>query len=221
MEGRNIGIFSTENRKKVDKKGEVAEVKFDLEAMAAWQFTLAFNPQLIEFQGFVKNESDTPTPIFNASRSNEGLVSMLYFGKQPITHFALKMKALADVSLADVIQISSEMTPAAAWNHEDEQLKPVLEFTGFADAGATLQLICQPNPFREQAVVSFSLHEAGEARFSFFDATGKVLFTTYGQFEKGRNELPLRSEDLATAGLVFIKMEAAGRVLTKKLVVLP
>ncbi|MCF8245651.1 MAG: HYR domain-containing protein [Saprospiraceae bacterium] len=221
-EGRSGGNFLIKAKNQDLRKGQFFEVYFELEAATAWQFTLVLNPQMIEFQDFVKNAGEAPNPIFNASRRREGLVSMLYFGKQPLTHFTLKIKALADVNLADVLQINSEITPAAAWNAAEEQLSPMLEFeeaAGIDDSAASLE--CHPNPFGEQAVVMFSLPEPCEVRFSVLDAAGKLLFSSNGLYEKGQNKLVLRSNDLATTGLVFIKMETTGRVLTKKLVVLP
>ncbi|GEM_PF-579658 len=224
VEGRDGGNFSLRTANRVIKKGEVAEVVFEMNAVAAWQFTLAFDPQLVEFHGFVKNEGEAINPVFNASRSNEGLVSMLYFGKQPLTHFTLKIKALADMSLAEALQINSEITPAAAWNLEDEQLELALEFTNSpasaaSQAGAVL-LRCQPNPMVERTVISFSLPEAGAARFSVFDAAGKMLYATSGKYEAGRNGLVLERKALTATGFVFVRMEAAGRILMEKLVVL-
>ncbi len=221
-EGRSGGDFMLKTKHQSLRKGEVTELVFELEKAVAWQLTLNFDPQFIEFQEIAKNVEGEANPIFNASQSGEGLLSMLYFGKQPLTHFTLKIKALADVNLADVLQISSEITSAAAWNNHDEQLTPKLEFTEpDANAGTQAILDCQPNPFGEQTVVVFNLPASGEVNFTVLDAAGKRLFSTKGSFEKGRNELVLRSEDLKTTGLVFLKMEAAGQVLTKKMVVLP
>ena len=225
VEGRNGGVFILKTANQVLRKGEVAEVSFDMEVAKAWQFTLAFDPQVVEFQGFVKKDDGMGDPAYNGSRSGEGLVSMLWFGKQPVTHFTLKIKALADMSLAEALQISSAITPAAAWNQADEQLEVALEFTenngNSAALGEATLLGCQPNPFREEAVVSFTLPKAGEARFSFFDASGKKLFSKAGQFEEGRNELVVNRADLAATGLIFIRMEAAGSTSMQKLVVLP
>ena len=204
------------------QKGEVAEVVFEMEAATAWQFTLAFDAQMIEFQEVVDNEAGLPNPAVNEARGGEGLVSMLYFGQQPVTRFALKIKALTDLRLEDALQISSEMTPAAAWNEAEEQLEVVLDFgkTAGIIVAAPELLGCQPNPFAEQTVISFSLPTASEARFSFFDATGKKRYETAGQFGKGKNSLTIQSKDLGTVGLVFLKMEAAGVVRQEKLVVM-
>jgi hypothetical protein len=218
-EGRSGGDFVLKMKNQVLRQGEVAEVSIDLDEAAAWQFTLEFDPQLIDFQEIVKNVNGAPNPVFNQSTRGEGLISMLYFGKQPLTKFAIKIKALTDLNLADVLRISSEITPAAAWNDADEQLSPKLEFTSENGNPANrVALNCHPNPFAQQTTLSFSLPKAGEVRFTFFDAAGKTLHTKAGQFKEGNNKLELRSEELGAAGLVFVKMESKGSSILTKLV---
>ncbi|MBI1224233.1 MAG: T9SS type A sorting domain-containing protein [Bacteroidetes bacterium] len=220
-ERRSSGDFKLKVQNRKLRKGEEVEVDFALESALAWQFTLKIAPELLEFQEVVKKEGDSPNPIFNISRSGEGLVSMLYFGRQPITHFSLKMKALDDLTLADALELSSEITPAAAWNDDGEQLSPGLAFEGETlENENMIHLNCHPNPTTTQTTLSFSLPEAGAVNFSLFDATGRQLFTKMGLFEKGYNELILQRKDIATTGIVIIKMEASGNIATTKLVLM-
>lgn len=219
-EGRSGGIFMLKTGDQQLRSGEVAEVVFDMEAAAAWQFTLNFDPQMLEFQGLVASEGGEGLPVVNEARSSEGLLPMLYFGGQPLTRFTLKMKALTDLSLASALQIGSAITPAAAWNEAEEQLEPVLVFTEKTEAAKAPALQgCQPNPFAEQANITFSLPEAGEARFAFFDAAGKKLYETGGWYRQGHNSLTISSLELGASGLVFLKMTAGGVTKTEKLVV--
>ena len=147
---------------------------------------------------------------------------MLSFGQQPATHFTLKLKALADVKLADALKITSDITPAAAWNEAEGQLEPVLNFEeNIAQAKAGLVVQCQPNPFSDQTVISFTLAEDGQVAFSFFDAAGKQVHGLSGQYRKGENSISLRASELGTTGLVFLKIKTGSTTLTQRLVVLP
>ncbi|MBK8565597.1 MAG: HYR domain-containing protein [Saprospiraceae bacterium] len=217
-EGRgNSGYFTIMAKDILLRKGESYQVEFEMEAAKAWQLTLAINSQLVELQGIAKAENLK----HNTSRSKEGLVSMLSFGKNPATKFVLNLRALADTHLSEVIEISDEMTAAAAWNEAEEQLQVELAFRQ-VDVSSTneLSLSCQPNPFAGEAMVRFNMPKSGEAKFSFFDATGKMLHRTSGLFEKGQHSISIHSSELDVSGLVFLKMETGGTVRQLKLVVM-
>jgi hypothetical protein len=221
-EGRSAGFFYVKTKNKALRKGETMEVGFEMAAASAWQFTLAFDTKLVGFQGIAEEGDGTFQPHFNTSRSEEGLISMLSFGQQPATHFTLKLKALADVKLTDALKITSDITPAAAWNEAEEQLEPVLNFEeNIAQAESGLVVQCQPNPFSDQAVISFTLAEDGQVAFSFFDAAGKQVHGLNGQYRKGENSISLRASELGTTGLVFLKIKTGNTTLTQRLVVLP
>ncbi|MBI5916686.1 MAG: hypothetical protein HY842_15015 [Bacteroidetes bacterium] len=207
-EGRSGGVFTLKTKNLVLRKGDEVEVVFETDEAAAWQFTLELDPQAIEFQDFVKKSDDTENPVFNISRSEEGIITALWYGKVPVTHFTLKFKVLENTNLAEVLKITSEITPALAWNHNDERLEVHLEFTGDEVAEVVLHG-CQPNPFTEKTAIAFSLPEAGDVQFSFFDASGNMLLNRGGYFEKGRNELTVNREGLSGTGLIFYKMETA------------
>jgi hypothetical protein len=217
-EGRgNSGHFTIMAKDILLRKGESYQVEFEMEAAKAWQLTLAINPQLVELQGIAEAENLK----HYASRSNEGLVSMLSYGKNPATKFVLNLRALADSHLSEVIEISDEITATAAWNEAEEQLQVELAFRQ-VDASSTneLSLSCQPNPFAGEAMVRFNMPKSGEAKFSFFDATGKMLHRTSGLFEKGQHSISIHSSELGVSGLVFLKMETGGTVRQLKLVVM-
>lgn len=221
-EGRSGGSFEVKTASKLLHKGEIAEIALELEKASAWQFTLAFDTEKIEFQGMVEEGEEIAKTRFNTSRSKEGLVSMLSFGKEPVTHFTLKIKALTDVKLEDALQISSGITPAAAWNLAAEQLVPVLKFEGGTEQESVgLALHCQPNPFSEQATISFTLAQDAQVAFTFYDSAGKQVHGLTGQFMKGENTITVKGSELGVTGLVFLKIKTGSTTLTKRLVVLP
>ncbi len=131
----------------------------------------------------------------------------------------MKIKALADLDLAQALQISSELTPAAAWNKAYEQLEPRLEFSGQTADVVTLD--CSPNPFAEQTKITFQLPEAEDVQFSFYDATGRLVHSITKQFGAGKHDFMVKKEELGTTGLVFLEMKTAAGKITKRLVVLP
>ncbi len=217
-EGRESGgNFIIRSKDLMLQKGGTYQVVLETEAALAWQSTLVFDPQMIELQGIAESEHLK----YNASRSNEGLVSLLSYGKLPATKFTLNIRSLADARLSEVMELGNDLTATAAWNKDEEQLQVELEFENEGVPNITEpSLNCFPNPFAEEAVVRFTLPVAGEARFYFYDTNGKVVRHAAGLYEQGENSFRIRSSELGVSGLIFLKMEAEGTTLQARLVVM-
>jgi hypothetical protein len=120
----------------------------------------------------------------------------------------------------------------AVWNRM--MASPVIQ-TGLSRAGFTsftasvdprlaspeLSLSANPNPWRGETVLSFRVPAAGNARVSLIDVAGReVARPVDGWIGGGAHEVTLRRGDWA-AGLYVLRLEAAGRVIASKAVLLP
>ena len=65
----------------------------------------------------------------------------------------------------------------------------------------------KPNPFSVETFITFQLPDNSEIELNFLDATGKLLFSKNGFFEKGMQEIKIRKEELMTKGLVFYELK--------------
>lgn len=100
--------------------------------------------------------------------------------------------------------------------------------TGVGDGAArTLALAAPaPNPMRmrDAALVRFALPSPGRARVSLLDAQGReVRVLAQGEFAAGEHAVALASPASSTAlapGLYFVRLEAGGRALMRRWVVL-
>lgn len=80
-----------------------------------------------------------------------------------------------------------------------------------------------PNPFQQATSIRYDLPSSGPVRLAVYDAGGRLLrmLRDRGAQPAGRFEAPwdgrtAAGEDAGT-GVYFVRMEAGGRVLTRKL----
>ena len=69
-----------------------------------------------------------------------------------------------------------------------------------------LSLQCYPNPFKENAVISFNLKQSSDVNLAIYNLTGKqVLNITNQYFNIGSHEITFSSENLKP-GVYLLKM---------------
>ena len=90
--------------------------------------------------------------------------------------------------------------------------------SGLADALALSQNY--PNPFNPTTTIAFDLPERGTVRLQVFDLLGRVVAEpASGEYPPGRTEVTWDATDLAS-GVYIYRLEAGGRALTKRLLLL-
>jgi hypothetical protein len=104
------------------------------------------------------------------------------------------------------------------------------EVAGVGDGGTTgLALAApSPNPLRgdAEATIRFTLATAARARLSVYDLTGRRVATPFdGEAAAGAHEARWNGRDArgarVAAGVYVVRLETAGRTLTRRLTVLP
>ncbi|MEZ4982953.1 MAG: hypothetical protein R2769_15490 [Saprospiraceae bacterium] len=81
------------------------------------------------------------------------------------------MQKLADT----LMNVSSEMTAAEAYNANGDMMGVTLEFNGMESAADFALYQNVPNPFKGETTIGFNLPEASTVTLSISDATGKVI----------------------------------------------
>jgi flagellar hook assembly protein FlgD len=92
-------------------------------------------------------------------------------------------------------------------------------------AGDGLGLRAWPNPFSTETAVEFALPAAGDVRLRVFDVGGRAVRTlTTGRREAGAHRVTWDARDTAGrrlgSGVYFYRVEAAGEVAVRKVVLL-
>jgi hypothetical protein len=78
----------------------------------------------------------------------------------------------------------------------------------------------QPNPFRNETVIGFTLPEAMPAHLSIFDVTGRLMKRVEGDFQRGYNQVTIDRDDLLSGGVLYYQLETRDYLATKRMVLI-
>jgi len=211
-EERTEGTFFVEVEDRQVSVGEEFTVLFEpVEQVDAFQFTLLLEElELLEvllgpyqsLEQFGVFEKAVTTAVEGASEP-----------------FSLRFRARQAGRLSQLIRLSSQITPAVAFN-KGQKSKIALRFHAF-ETDRPFELFQNvPNPWGQQTRIGFYLPEDGEARLSIFDALGRLLFSEKKQFQKGENQFVVELQLTPTFGKLLYQVETetnrAVRVMVKE-----
>lgn len=196
------------------------------EGLLGFQFTLSFDPELVQVEQFVPGllVHDHVGLRF----SGEGAITFSWnqmqneaLSEKRTTAFSLKIRASRQVRLSEVFRISSRITAAEAYRDLDETTGVALRFEGSGSGTKPLKLYQnRPNPFGDYTIIAFDLPEAGKAEVQLMDVGGRTVWRIQGDFKEGYNELKLSADELPGSGMFYYTLRTSSGTLTKKLIVL-
>jgi hypothetical protein len=138
--------------------------------------------------------------------------------------FTLTFTATESGQLSEMLSIAqnTKLTDAEAYNGSEELLDVALTFrNGNVATGKDFALFQnEPNPFAGVTVIGFTLPEAMDASLTVFDVTGKVILAVDGSYAAGYNEVKVNRKDLASAGVLYYRLDADDFTATKKMVII-
>lgn len=134
--------------------------------------------------------------------------------------FTVVMRARTNNELSNTLDITSTITAAEAYTSSLEINDVEISVRGEATSNDVEFELFQntPNPFDGVTTVPFNLPTAGQVSLSIYDITGKVIYSTRGQYQKGMNEITLDNNNINTKGIMYYRLEYNGTVATKKMI---
>jgi hypothetical protein len=179
--------------------------------LLGYQFTLSADPELVEL--IAVQEGDAVELMDGTYQSFNDALTMSWNDATPVSPhgswFVLKLQAKKDVRLSEVLTLNSRITPAEAYGKDLELLDLDIQFTH--SEGSLSQPFAlyqnQPNPFRSNTQIGFSLPQAGKASLTIFDLTGRVVYYTEGDFAEGYNQLSISRDDLDVSGMLTYRLD--------------
>ena len=78
----------------------------------------------------------------------------------------------------------------------------------------------RPNPFQDETVIGFILPASMQATISVYDVTGRVLREVKGDFNKGKNMISFRKDDLGVSGILYYRLQAGEFSATRRMIML-
>jgi hypothetical protein len=214
------------------KAGEIISVPFrasDFNQRIAYQMTIDFDPAVLMLDNYEAGVLPLTDDNFGTTYLADGHLTNLWvsreaksFGDNEVL-FTLKFRALRNGNTADLLHPSSAVTAAEGYNFDGSLMKIDFEFTerNIADEKAPFTLYQnQPNPFQSVTTIGFRLPESSRAALRIFNASGQLVRTVVGNFEKGYNEVRFRESELGNAGVYYYELETPTHSDRKKMILI-
>ncbi|MGI9161266.1 MAG: hypothetical protein ACR2K1_16090, partial [Saprospiraceae bacterium] len=232
-------IWHARNRMLV--AGQDVDMTFSVlnfEDIAAFQYALGFDPELLEFQQVTVTPNSVPMSVegnFGAYQVDQGQLRVVWSVAQGVTLpgrpqvFQVRFKALkSGLRLSDAVSLDAAILEPIAFSTGLVPRKVELVFTGYPSnpgypgdfpvAGTSdfVELLPnRPNPFSGQTTAAFLLPEACEAQLRLLDAFGRTLWQVSKTYPAGYNEELIILESYKASGLMYLELITPGARITR------
>jgi len=194
--------------------------------MLGYQFTVAFDQNVVEFEDFTAGALRGLTADnFGFAKLNEGALTTVWTNTNGVTVnddevlFTLEFVAKQDGNLSEVISVDElRFTPAEAYSDKGDLLDVAFNFDGQVSEAISLSQN-RPNPFRNETVIEFNLPEATTASLTIYDVTGRVLTVIEKDYNKGVNMETINASDLNATGVLYYQLDTPTQSVTMKMIV--
>lgn len=196
----------------------------DFDKMQGFQFTWNYNPSVLSFEKVISGAlkmSDENVGILDG-----GLITASWheIGGVRVADdevlFTMVFSAQGEGMLNEMMRISSDFTPAMAFNTEDYQFNIDLRFRSLTSEKGQFELYQNiPNPFNDETVIGFNLPEDAETTLTVYNVVGKILFVQSIQGQKGYNEVNLQTRKIQDTGVLYYQLNSGDFSATKKMII--
>ncbi|HNJ17158.1 MAG TPA: T9SS type A sorting domain-containing protein [Saprospiraceae bacterium] len=212
--------------------GQEYKVNFtakDFTNILGYQYTIGYDVDALEFVGLEGKAADISADNFGLTNLERGKITTSWNGKSATTlsadetMFTVTFKATKSGKLSKAINVNSSLTPAVAFNSNEETMDVALEFNsnnGTVAASNFELLQNNPNPFKESTTISFILPAAGKATLSIYTVDGKVVKTIQGDFAQGMNNVVINRSEISAAGVLYYQLDTDTDSAVRKMIII-
>ena len=212
--------------------GQEVKVNFtakDFTNIAGYQFTIGFDVDALDFVGIEGVAADITGENFGLTHLENGKITTSWNGKSITTLsdnevlFTVTFKANKSAKLSQAISVNSSLTPAMAFDANEEAMDVALVFNnnnGTVTSNNFALYQNEPNPFKEFTTIKFDLPEASKATLTIYDVTGKVVKAINGDFAKGSNLVRIERSEIPAAGTMYYQLDTDTNSAVKKMIII-
>lgn len=198
------------------QKGDRVRITFHIEdaiALEGIQFSLIWDPKYLSMDaGGPGSLPDMDESNFNTSDMTKGRLSCSWNTKQVQSLigkkvFNLEGTALAHGTLKQVMRLGTTPTESLGFVEGGEIQDLQIHWQNpVEDVQTELTLWVEPNPYRDQARLEFTLPEAMECSIRIHDAAGRKYAEWKKVYEQGRNSIEIPNSLPEQAGMFIIDL---------------
>jgi hypothetical protein len=193
-------------------RNELSKIDFkakDYDQIAGWQGTLQFDPEKIEVQGVYSTLLELDQDLHTHVSNREGWIAISYSTamEESINDnevlFSIEYLAKEDIDTRSLFSFSNKVTNSEAYGKGlktmpvkiSSDISLLAEITGV-----------KPNPWVDNAELTFTLSKQSEVQFDFYDVNGRLLYTINDNYDAGMQSLRLNKNKLGASGIIYVRM---------------
>ena len=179
-----------------------------------FQLTLEGVSELINIEANTLDINDSNFTVVNGALAMSWNSAKAISTSENEVLFTLTVSTIANAAISDRL-VKTEAYVGSNLETLD------IEINGLANQVENALGQNEPNPFKGQTVVGFSLANAGTATFTVFDITGKVVYNSTENYPAGNHNIVLTQSDLVgAANVLYYKIDSGDFTATKKMIIL-
>lgn len=214
------------------KAGEMVEAVIntdELSNLLGMQMTLSFDRSIAEPVDVRSDVLSLHSENLGMQDVNQGKIHISWNSQNPISvnnrMLTIKFRLLVDVTDKQLVELNNQGLAPEIYTLEASHLKSSLirlenegRVVPVADRFEVYQNV--PNPFNAGTTIGFSLPQAEKVTLKVFDVTGKMMYVTGGQFNKGYNSFTLDANALNLHGVLYYQIETGTDSATRKMIII-
>jgi len=132
--------------------------------------------------------------------------------------FTLKFNAIKSGFISNTLSINSDVTRTEAYTDLNEKLNIELNYRNDNSTFTLFQN--RPNPFSNSTQINFSTSKDGSYTLSIYNLSGKLVYSTSGNAQKGLNSVKIEKSTLNVSGVLYYTLSTENNTATRKMVVI-
>jgi len=222
--GAELSVFEIQTPDQILQPDQTVRVPFiaDLTDKAGYQFTLHFNPDVLELQDVEYGIATAEN--FGLHLLEQGILTtswnvennQIVTGSQQLFTLVFKSKAMGN--LQDYLTLQSRPTLAESYDNQGVKTNIELSFSTNLTFEKPFTLYQnKPNPFRDETIIGFHLAKATNVKLTIYSVEGRLMQTTESNYSTGYQEFRVKSNELSGTGLYFYVLEVEGWKAVRKM----
>jgi len=217
--------FATDNVELVAGVETTVMLEADvMEEVSGYQFTIQLMQGTV-FNGLTfGEESELTEANFGLTMVDQNMITVSWSKadavniKKGTELFGLKLMVPTNTNVQNVVSLNSAFTAAEAYDNDLNPLGVVLNINSSSNDFELYQNA--PNPVSNETVIGFNLPDAGIAKLSIMDVSGRILKQVEGSFVKGYNQITLNRSELGSAGVLYYQLDTDQNSASKKMIII-
>ena len=134
--------------------------------------------------------------------------------------FHIELRSLQNSTLSDVMTLNHKRIRTEAYTADGKDQDIAFVFGQQLQEGNFQLYQNRPNPFAYETIIGFDVPDAGRARLTIHDVTGKQVHVQEAFVARGYHEWKVADRHLPTTGIYYYRLETEAYAAVRKMILM-